>query len=266
MGYLLSAKHETIKLEKSKNVLWIILDRPSKLNAFNEALIAKLNVALDEAENDSTVRCVVITGAGDKAFSAGADLDVLSTMTPTKAEEFARMGQKTFAKIEELSKPVIAGINGYALGGGLELALACDFRIASENAELGCSEITFGLIPGWGGTQRLVRIIGVARTKELLLLDNVIKTDEALKIGLINHVVASKIFHKKTAEYAENLCNKSPTALKYIKHAVNFGGQMPFDAGFRLEASLMGLTVSSDEFKKAVKNFKTRKQPASEEK
>lgn len=250
--------YENIKLEKSKNVLWIVLNRPLKLNTFNEELIAELNVALDEAENDAEVRCVVLTGAGDKAFSAGADLNVLATMTSIEAEKFSRIGQRTFAKIEELSKPVIAAINGYALGGGLELALACDFRLASENAELGFSEINLGLIPGWGGTQRLTKIIGLAKTKEMLMLGTRLKAHEALKIGMINQVVKTKDLHQKITELAENLCSKSPSALKYVKQAVNFESRISTE-GYRLEANLFCSAFQTDEFKESLKNFKSKK-------
>ncbi len=252
------SKYESIKLEKKQNALWIILNRPSKLNAINEALIAELSDALDSAEKDSSVRCVVITGAGDKAFSGGADLTMFSSVTPTKAEEIARMGQKTFTKIEELPKPVIAGINGFALGGGLELALACDIRVASENAELGCTEVTLGLIPGWGGTQRLVRIVGLAKTKEMVMLGIKLKADEALKIGLIHQVAYPKTLQNKITDLAESLCQKSPIALKYAKQVINFGSQVPLDIGLRLEATLFGLTASTNEFKEALEIFKSK--------
>ncbi len=266
MGYLLNPKYENIKTEKDQNALWIILNRPLQHNAINEALITELSEALDAAEKNTNVRSIVITGAGDKAFSAGVDLTMFSSITPAQAEELARMGQKAFAKIEELSKPVIAGINGLALGGGLELALACDFRVASEKAELGFPEINFGLIPGWGGAQRLARIVGMPKTKEMVMIGNRIMAAEALKIGLVNQVVNSKVFHEKTAEFAQNFSKKSPVALKYVKQAVNFGSQMPLEAGLRLEASLLGLATSTDEFKKALEDFKSRKKSAQEEK
>src|SRR3972149_9032200 len=162
----MSKAYETVKIERDQNSLWIILNRPHRLNSFNDVLIEELADALDTAEKDTSIRCVVLTGDGDRAFSAGADVTMFPKATPVKAEEFSRAGQKVFSKIEEMSKPAIAAINGFALGGGLELALACDFRIAAEHAELGSPEIMLGLIPGWGGTQRLVRVIGFARAKK----------------------------------------------------------------------------------------------------
>jgi enoyl-CoA hydratase/carnithine racemase len=184
-----SKAYETIKVKREESTLWIILNRPHRLNSFNDILIEELGDMLDTAEKDPSVKCVAIIGEGDRAFSAGADVTMFPKATPVKAEEFSRRGQKTFGKIEEMTKPVVAAINGFALGGGLELALACDFRVAAEHAELGSPEITLGLIPGWGGTQRLARIVGLAKAKEMVMLGIRLKADEALKIGLVHKVV-----------------------------------------------------------------------------
>jgi enoyl-CoA hydratase/carnithine racemase len=159
------------KLKEEQNLLWIILNRPHRLNAFNDVLMEELADALDVAEKDPSIRCLIITGEGDRAFSAGADVTAcFQRLHQFLLKNSQGLGQKVFGKIEEMSKPVIAAINGFALGGGLELALACDFRIAAEHAELGSPEIGLGLIPGWGGTQRLVRIVGLARAKEMVML------------------------------------------------------------------------------------------------
>lgn len=248
----MSKSYETVKLERDQSTLWIILNRAHRLNAFNDVLIEELGDALDTAEKDPTVKCVVITGEGDRAFSAGADVTMFSKATPVKAEEFSRAGQKTFSKIEEMSKPVIAAINGYALGGGLELAMACDFRVAAEHAELGNPEISLGLIPGWGGTQRLVRLIGLPRAKEIIMLGTRLKAEEALKIGLVNKIVNYEKLKDEVREMANKLAEGPPVAMKYAKHAVNFGTQVPLEAGLRLEASLMALSFSTEDLKEGV--------------
>jgi enoyl-CoA hydratase/3-hydroxyacyl-CoA dehydrogenase len=255
----MSKAYETIKLEREESILWIILNRPHRLNAFNDILMEELSDALDTAEKDPSVKCVVITGEGDRAFSAGADVTMFPKATPVKAEEFSRAGQNVFGKIEEMSKPVIAAINGFALGGGLELALACDFRVAAEHAELGSPEINLGLIPGWGGTQRLVRIIGLAKAKELVMLGNRLKAEEALKSGLVNKVVHYEKLKDEVRELAKKISEGPPVAMKYAKYALNFGTQVPLEAGLRLESSLMGLAFSTEDLKEGVEAFMSRR-------
>lgn len=255
----MSKAYETVKVEREESILWIILNRPHRLNAFNDVLMEELADALDTAEKDPSVRCVVITGEGDRAFSAGADVTMFPKATPVKAEEFSRMGQMVFGKIEEMSKPVIAAINGFALGGGLELALACDFRIAAEHAELGSPEINLGLIPGWGGTQRLVRIVGLARAKEMVMLGTRLKAEEALKISLVHIVVHYEKLRDETREIAKKLSEGPPVALKYAKYALNFGTQVPLEAGLRIESGLMALTFSTEDLKEGVEAFMSRR-------
>jgi len=257
----MSKAYETIKVEREQSVLWIIINRPHRLNAFNDVLLEELADILDTAENDASVKCVVITGEGDRAFSAGADITMFPKATPSKAEEFSRIGQKVFGKIESMSKPVIASINGFALGGGLELALACDFRVAAEHAELGSPEINLGLIPGWGGTQRLTRIVGLARAKEIVMLGTRLKAEEALKIGLVNKVVHYDKLKDEVSELATKLSEGPPIALKYAKHVLNFGTQVPLEAGLRLESSLMGLSFSTEDLKEGVEAFMSRRKP-----
>jgi enoyl-CoA hydratase/3-hydroxyacyl-CoA dehydrogenase len=256
----LSKAYEALKIEREENTLWIILNRPQRLNTFNEVLIEELSDMLNTAEGDPSIKCVVITGEGDRAFSAGADLTMMKG-TPVYAEEFCRKGQKTFGKVEEMSKPVIAAINGYALGGGLELALACDLRIAAEHAELGNTEILRGLIPGWGGTQRLVRIVGLARAKEMVMLGNMIKADEALKIGLVHGVVHYEKLKDEVRAIAKKLADGPPIAMKYVKHAMNFGTQVPLEVGLRLEAALMALSASTEDLKEGVEAFFSKRKP-----
>ncbi|HVP93110.1 MAG TPA: enoyl-CoA hydratase-related protein [Acidobacteriota bacterium] len=255
----MSKAYETVKVEREQSILWVILNRAHRLNAFNDVLMEELADVLDTAERDASVRCLIITGDGDRAFSAGADVTMFPKATPTKAEEFSRSGQKVFSKIEEMSKPVVAAINGFALGGGLELALACDFRIAAEHAELGSPEIALGLIPGWGGTQRLVRIVGLAKAKELVMLGIRLKADEALKAGLVNKVVNYEKLKDEARELAKKLADGPPLAMKYAKQAVNFGTQVPLEVGLRLEAGLMGLTFSTDDLKEGLEAFMARR-------
>lgn len=255
----MSKAYETVKVEREEKILWIILNRPHRLNAFNDVLIEEIADALDTAEKDPSIRCIVIMGDGDRAFSAGADVTMFPKATPVKAEEFSRMGQKVFGKIEEMSKPVIAAINGFALGGGLELAIACDFRVAAEHAELGSPEIALGLIPGWGGTQRLARLIGLPKAKEIVMLGNRLKADEALKVGLVNKVVHFEKLRDEVREMAKKLSDGPPVAMKYAKQALNFGTQVPMDTGLRLEAGLMGLTFSTDDLKEGLEAFMARR-------
>ena len=257
----MSKAYEALKVEREENVLWIILNRPHRLNTFNEVLIEELGDMLNTAENDPSVKCVVITGDGDRAFSAGADVSMFQKATPVQAEEFSRGGQKTFGKIEEMSKPVIAAINGYALGGGLELALACDLRIAAEHAELGSTEINLGLIPGWGGTQRLVRIVGLAKAKEMLMIGNRLKADEALRIGLVHKVVHFEKLKDEVRTIAKKLAEGPPIAMKYAKHAANFGAQVPLEVGLRLEAALMALAFSTEDIKEGVEALFSKRKP-----
>jgi enoyl-CoA hydratase/3-hydroxyacyl-CoA dehydrogenase len=259
---MMSKAYETVKIEREQNTLWIILNRTHRLNSFNDVLLEELGDALDTAEKDPSVKCVVIMGDGDRAFSAGADLTMFGKATPVKAEEFSRLGQKVFGKIEEMSKPVIAAINGFALGGGLELTMACDFRIAAEHAELGNPEISLGLIPGWGGTQRLVRLVGLPRAKEIIMIPGMkLKADEALKIGLVNKVVHYDKLREETTALAQKLSDGPPVAMKYAKHALNYGTQVPLEAGLRMEASMMGLTFATDDLKEGVEALFAKRKP-----
>ncbi len=258
---LSQASYNTIKLEREDSAAWIILNRPHKLNTFNEEMMDELYDALNAVEKDAGIRCVVITGEGDRAFSAGADITAFPKVTPVKGEEFSRKGQKVFAFLEEMSKPVIAAINGYALGGGLELALSCDFRIAAEHAELGSPEINLGIIPGWGGTQRLVRVVGFKNAKRLVMLGERIKADEALRIGLVDAVVPSEKLRQESMKLAQRLASGPPIALKYAKYALNFGSQFPLEAGTRLESLLMALLFSTNDAKRGVEAFTSRSKP-----
>jgi len=257
----MAVEYETIRVERDEDILWIVLNRPHRLNAFNDVMISELSEALDKAEEDPGVRCVIITGEGDRAFSAGADVTMFPKLTPDKAVLASRMGQEVFTKIERMSKPVIAAINGYALGGGLELAMACDFRIAAEHAELGNPEIRLGIIPGWGGTQRLVRLVGLAKAKEIVMLGDRISAEEALKIGLVNKVVPFEDLRKEARALAKRLCKGPPIALKYAKWLLNFGSQFPLEIGQRLEATAFGVIFTTKDMREGIEAFMSKREP-----
>src|SRR3990170_437851 len=229
-------QYESILTKKEEGIGWITLNRPHRLNALTSDMIDEIQSALDDYEKDEEIKCIVFTGAGDRAFSAGADVTTFIGLTPTTALDASLKGQKLFSRLEKIRKPVIASLNGYALGGGLEMALACDFRLASENAEFGQPEIKLGLIPGWGGTQRLARIVSLARAKELIMLGERLSADEAAKIGLISKVVPKEQLRDETVALAKKFVEGPPIALGLAKEMLNFGTQVPLDVGLRMEA------------------------------
>ena len=257
----MAVAYETIKIERDEDILWITLNRPHRLNAFNETMIRELSEALDKAEEDPGVRCVIIIGEGDRAFSAGADLTMFPRLSPVQAVEASRLGQEVFSKIESMTKPVIAAINGYCLGGGLELAMACDFRIAAEHAELGNPEIRLGIIPGWGATQRMIRLVGLAKAKELIMLGDRIPAEEALKIGLVNKVVPFEDLRSEARAFAKKLCEGPPVALRYAKMLLNFGTQVPLDIGQRLEATSFGVIFTTKDMREGIEAFMSKRKP-----
>jgi enoyl-CoA hydratase/carnithine racemase len=213
--------YRTIKLNQKQHIVWITLDRPDKLNAINAIMLEELSEAIDIIEKDENVRCVIIKGKGERAFSAGADLTELRKLTPENAKEFSVKGQQLFFKLEKIAKPVVAEIRGYALGGGFELALACDFRVAADNAEMGFPEIKLGFIPAWGGTQRLPLIVGATEAKRLIMLGDRVEAGEAYKKGLVDKVVSLKELDAETKALAQRLSECSALALKYVKLTVN---------------------------------------------
>ncbi|MCW4015163.1 MAG: enoyl-CoA hydratase/isomerase family protein [Candidatus Bathyarchaeota archaeon] len=251
----MSSSYKTIKLKNKQHIAWIILDRADKLNAINSVMLQELSNALDMIEKDENTRCVIFVSNGEKAFSAGADLTELCSLTPETAAQFSIKGQQVFTKIEACSKPVIAAIKGYALGGGLELALACDFRIASDNAELGCPEIKLGLVPAWGATQRLPAVVGVSNAKQLIMTGDTIQANEALKIGLVDKVVPSNELEADVEGLAQKLVKHSPVALKYAKLAVNSVAQSLFDCGLKKETEDFALLFSEKETKERIEAF-----------
>jgi enoyl-CoA hydratase/3-hydroxyacyl-CoA dehydrogenase len=254
-------RYDTIITEKEGRIEWITLNRPHRLNAFNLEMIDELSSAIHEAEEDEDVRCIIIKGAGDRAFSAGADLTMFTELTPTVARDASQKGQRLMGMIEASSKPYVAAIHGFCLGGGLELALACDFRIADESAELGNPEIRLGIIPGWGGTQRLCRIIGLAKAKELIMLGDRIPADEALRFGLVHKVVPVGKLLEEARALAQRLVEGPPVALKFAKYVMNLGTQFPLEVGLGLEANAFGVIASTEDVIEGISSFFEKRKP-----
>jgi len=239
----------------------VTVNRPDKLNALNADVIGALDATFGEFQADDAVRAVVLTGAGEKAFVAGADIGELAELSPLEAGEISAVGQGVFARIERLGKPVIAAINGFALGGGLELALACTFRTASTNARMGLPEINLGIIPGYGGTQRLPRFVGKGRALQIMLTGDPIDATEAHRIGLVNHVFEPGELLPATMTLAAKLAAKAPVATRFILDAVHDGNDQPLDAGAAFEASLFGMIASTHDTKEGLKAFLEKRKP-----
>ncbi len=242
-----SGTYENLLVEIDGGVATLTINRPKVLNALSAETTRELGAAIDSLAADEQVGAVIITGAGEKAFVAGADIGVLNTYGPVEAREAAYLGQSTFDKIEECPKPVIAAINGYALGGGCELALACHIRLAGDNALIGLPEINLGVIPGHGGTQRMVRLLGKGKAFELICTGDHIKADEAARIGLVNAVYPADELAERARELADKLASKPPIAMRYALEAVNQGVNAPLKEGQAIEAHLFGLCFSTED-------------------
>lgn len=246
---------ECIQMEKKNRVAKVTINRPKKLNALNIQTIVELIEAFSELKADDGVDVVILTGAGAKAFAAGADINELLQLDMLEGKRFASRGQGLCNLIENLGKPVIAAVNGFALGGGCELAMACTLRIASETARLGQPEINLGTIPGYGGTQRLARIIPRGVAMELVLTGRILTAQEALELGLVNMVVPADGFEKAVEDLVKMLLGKPPVALRACIEAVLHGTEMAFEDGCRLEASLFGQSCGTEDMKEGMKAF-----------
>lgn len=246
---------ENILFEKKDGIAYITINRPKVLNALNAQTLDELRKAFIEIKKDESIGAVIITGSGDKAFVAGADINELAVQTPTSGKDFSSTGQHIFSMIQNLGKPVIAAINGFALGGGCELALACTLRIASENAQLGNPEVNLAIIPAYGGTQRLPRQIGIGKAMELILTGDRIDAKEAERIGLVNKVVPLSELLDAAAELAKKIMSKGPVAIRCAIEAINKGMQMSLQEGLALEAALFGLLCATEDMKEGTKAF-----------
>jgi enoyl-CoA hydratase len=247
--------------EKSEGVATITINRPEALNAFSAEVVSEILQAIEDVKADESVRVVVLTGAGERAFSAGADIKAMKGMNALKARELSQMGERLCSALENLEKPVIAAINGYALGGGLEVAMACDIRLASENARMGQTEINIGLIPGWGGTQRLTRLIGATKAKELIFTGKMIDAKTAEQLGLVNMVVPQDKFRETVRQFALELAQKAPVALKVAKALINKGAEISLDAAIALEREGFGVVASTEDLQEGVSAFIEKRKP-----
>lgn len=247
--------------EKNEGIATITLNRPEALNALSTEVVEEILRAVEDVRTDENIRVVVLTGAGEKAFSAGADIKAMVGMTALKARELSSMGERLCVTLENLEKPVIAAINGYALGGGMEVAMACDLRIASENARMGQTEINIGLIPGWGGTQRLTRLVGMTKAKELVFTGRMIDARTAEQIGLLNMAVPADKFREIVHQLAVDLASKAPVALKVAKALITKGADMSLDAALELEREGFGVIGSTDDLKEGASAFAEKRKP-----
>ncbi len=247
--------YKTLIYEKRDAVGVLTINRPDKLNAISNELTDELKQLLDEIEQDRDLRVLVVTGAGDKAFVAGADIKELVDRDALVGREVSRTRQNLFSRIENLPVPVIAAVNGYALGGGLELALACSIRICSENAQFGAPEVKLGIIPGDGGTQRLPRLVGAGRAMEMILTGDFIDAQEAYRIGLVNRVVPIEELRNSALELAGKIAKRPPLAVRYAKEAVNRSQEGDSVAGYALESYLHALTCTTEDKKEGVSAF-----------
>jgi enoyl-CoA hydratase len=246
---------ENILIERDGATAIITINRPKVLNALNTQTLDELRRAILEIKQDEGVRVVILTGAGERSFVAGADINELAVQTAAGGREHALAGQHVFDLIENLGKPVIAAINGYALGGGCELAMACTLRLAADGARLGQPEIGLGLIPGYAGTQRLPRLVGRGKAMEMILGGAPISADEALRIGLVNRVVPAADLMAEARTLAGQLAKNAPIAMRYIINAVIKGVEMPFAEACQYEATLFGLVASTEDMKEGTAAF-----------
>jgi enoyl-CoA hydratase len=247
--------YETLLYEVKDGVALVAINRPDKLNALNVQVIGELEAAMTAAAEDDTVRVVILTGCGEKAFAAGADIGELARLDPVGAVDLARRGQALTRRMDRLGKPIIAAINGFALGGGCEIAMACTLRIAADTAQLGQPEVNLGLMPGYGGTQRLSRLVGKGRALDLILTGRMISAEEALQMGLVNQVVPAAKLKDASLKLAGTLKKKGPLALRFAMEAVHGGLEQGLDEALSLEAHLFGVCAATDDKKEGLTAF-----------
>jgi len=253
--------YENLLYDTVDRVTTITINRPKFLNALNHITKEELKDAFTRAKQDSVTKVVIFTGMGEKAFSAGADVNDLTLLDPIKGKETAQKGQAIAQLIEDLGKPTIAALNGFALGGGLELALACSMRVASSNAKLGLPEIGLGIMPGYGGSQRLSRLVGKGRAIEIILSGEPIDAQEAYRIGLVNKIFPNESLMEETRRFAERFVQKGAISLRLAMEAVHHGLDLPLDKGCELEALLAGLCLATEDAKEGVRAFLEKRKP-----
>ena len=253
---------QNVQVERDGHLAIVTVNRPSKLNALDDLTIGELGCAFAGLEADDGVGAIIVTGAGEKAFVAGADISVLAKQGVLDGRDNARCGQALTLRIERCRKPVIAAVNGFALGGGLELALACDLRFASDNAKVGLPEVSLGIIPGYGGTQRLPRLVGSGVALQLILQGDPVDAEEALRIGLVNAVFPQGDLLDEVKKVAARMVSRGPQALAMAKEAVRRGAHMSLEDGLELEADLFGVISSTDEMKEGMAAFLEKRKPS----
>lgn len=248
-------EYQSLLVDKNDGIATVTVNRPSSLNALNKVVLSELQQVFEELENDLEVLAVIITGSGNKSFVAGADITELQKLSALEARDSSILGQSVFSRIENLSKPVIAAVNGYALGGGCELAMSCDIRIASETAKFGLPELRLGVIPGYAGTQRLPRLIGKGHAKTLILTGDQIDAQEAYRIGLVSKVVASDVLIESAKELAVKIASNGRVAVKFAKSAINKGMDMDFESGQAYESEIFGLCFATEDQREGMTAF-----------
>ena len=246
---------ENILFEKKDSIAYITINRPKVLNALNSATMGELRTIFTQLKDEREVRVVILTGSGEKSFVAGADIGELQKNNPIEAKEYTHRGQAVLDLIENLGRPVIACINGFALGGGCELAMACTMRLATENAKLGQPEVKLGIIPGYGGTQRLPRLVGKGIAAQLLLTGEMISAQEAHRIGLVNEVVPAAQLISRAEAIAQSIIKNAPLAIQYCLEAVNHGMEMTLQEGLYLEATLFAVCCATEDKKEGTTAF-----------
>ncbi|MBC3540799.1 enoyl-CoA hydratase/isomerase family protein [Rufibacter sediminis] len=253
--------YNNLLLENKGGILFITINRPSKMNALNIETVKEINNAMQEVYDDPEVRGVILTGSGEKAFVAGADIAEIAELNEVNGRRFAERGQDVFSMIEESPKPVIAAVNGFALGGGCELAMACHIRVASENARFGQPEVNLGIIPGYGGTQRLTQLVGKGKAMELMMTGDMISAAEAKEIGLVNHVTSPEALQDKCLEIMQKIVAKAPLAVGMIVDCVNAWYDKE-ENGYQTEANSFSRCCGSEDFKEGTSAFLEKRKPA----
>jgi len=253
--------YQNLLLDIKDHIATVTVNRPDKLNALNIQTVNELNDVFTEIEENEDVYVVIITGSGEKAFVAGADISELNELDVLSAKEFSERGNHVYSRIEGLDKPVIAAVNGFALGGGCELALACHIRVASENAKFGQPEVNLGIIPGYGGTQRLPRVVNPGRALEYILTGDMINAEEAFRTGLVNRVFPQSELMNKTMEIASKIASKGRQAIRFALKAVRSTMNMSLKDGLKYEASLFALSCSTEDFKEGTAAFLEKRKP-----
>lgn len=253
--------YQNILFEMKNKIAFVTINRPDKLNALNHDTLTELKSCFEKIKGDGEINVVILTGAGEKAFVAGADIAELNKLNEADGRTFSEFGQGVFNLIENLNKPVIAAVNGFALGGGCELAMSCHIRLASEKAKFGQPEVNLGIIPGYGGTQRLARLVNTGRAAELILTGDIIDANEAYRIGLVNKVYSTEELMNKALELAEKISSKGQIAVELSLKAIVSTNELPENEGLKYEAELFGRCCGTDDFKEGTSAFLEKRKP-----